>query len=132
MKLAKMPDGTPEIYGPVIQGEGKDIGLPTYFVRLAGCNLYCKWCTELETEITLIDGNTKKIKNVSIGERLMTPYGETKVEKLKKRKVNKHVKVTLENGQTLTCTLDHPLITGDGKEVDAQNLRVGDEILIKK
>ena len=44
MKLAKMPDGTPEIYGPVIQGEGPDIGLPVYFVRFAGCNLYCKWC----------------------------------------------------------------------------------------
>ena len=44
MKLAKMPDGSCEIYGPVIQGEGADIGLPVFFVRFAGCNLYCKWC----------------------------------------------------------------------------------------
>lgn len=27
-----------------LQGEGIDIGLPTIFVRTAGCNLRCEWC----------------------------------------------------------------------------------------
>lgn len=27
-----------------IQGEGVTMGLPTIFIRLAGCNLQCKWC----------------------------------------------------------------------------------------
>lgn len=27
-----------------IQGEGTEIGLPTIFIRLAGCNLRCKYC----------------------------------------------------------------------------------------
>ena len=43
MKLAKMPDGLPEIYDAV-QGEGKTLGLPVIFVRLSNCNLSCHWC----------------------------------------------------------------------------------------
>ncbi|MCL1810706.1 MAG: radical SAM protein [Methanomassiliicoccaceae archaeon] len=27
-----------------IQGEGLMIGIPTYFIRTAGCNLRCDWC----------------------------------------------------------------------------------------
>ncbi|AIZ56080.1 7-carboxy-7-deazaguanine synthase [Candidatus Methanoplasma termitum] len=27
-----------------IQGEGITIGIPTYFIRTAGCNLRCEWC----------------------------------------------------------------------------------------
>jgi len=27
-----------------IQGEGITMGLPSYFIRLRGCNLQCKWC----------------------------------------------------------------------------------------
>jgi len=33
-----------EIFGPTIQGEGFNLGMPTMFLRLAGCNQHCVWC----------------------------------------------------------------------------------------
>jgi len=33
-----------EIFGPTIQGEGKSAGKEVIFLRLAGCNLRCRWC----------------------------------------------------------------------------------------
>jgi 7-carboxy-7-deazaguanine synthase len=33
-----------EIFGPTIQGEGIDQGLPVHFVRLGGCDYRCGWC----------------------------------------------------------------------------------------
>ncbi len=43
MKLARMPDGRPEIFF-TLQGEGRNIGLPSVFIRASLCNLHCQWC----------------------------------------------------------------------------------------
>lgn len=43
MKLARMPDGGPEIFY-TLQGEGRNAGLPSVFVRASLCNLHCRWC----------------------------------------------------------------------------------------
>jgi len=41
--VSKMPDGRPEIFTS-LQGEGVGLGEPAAFLRLAGCNLTCRWC----------------------------------------------------------------------------------------
>lgn len=33
-----------EIFGPTFQGEGPSLGRRVGFLRLAGCNLQCRWC----------------------------------------------------------------------------------------
>lgn len=43
MKLARLPDGTPEIFH-TLQGEGASVGSPAVFIRASRCNLHCVWC----------------------------------------------------------------------------------------
>ncbi|MDE0826763.1 MAG: 7-carboxy-7-deazaguanine synthase QueE [Akkermansiaceae bacterium] len=43
MKLARLPDGTPEIFH-TLQGEGLSTGKPAIFIRSSLCNLHCQWC----------------------------------------------------------------------------------------
>jgi 7-carboxy-7-deazaguanine synthase len=33
-----------EIFGPTIQGEGRNVGMPCHFVRFGGCDFRCDWC----------------------------------------------------------------------------------------
>ena len=44
-----------------IQGEGKEIGKPTAFIRLTGCNLRCEWC---DTEYAFYEGKEMRIEDV--------------------------------------------------------------------
>lgn len=43
MKVARLPDGSPEVFH-TLQGEGPSLGSPTIFLRLSLCNLHCFWC----------------------------------------------------------------------------------------
>jgi 7-carboxy-7-deazaguanine synthase len=54
-----------EIFGPTIQGEGIDAGLPAQFIRLSGCNLSCKFCDTdfLDSEVMTENDIIKKLKS---------------------------------------------------------------------
>lgn len=94
-----------------IQGEGIQIGIPTIFIRLQGCNLRCKWCDTKyayyegkEMAINEILKQVKKYKVNSIcitgGEPLMQK--ETKILLNKLLKLN--YKIVLETNGSLSIS----------------------------
>lgn len=45
-----------------VQGEGRSVGRLAYFIRLAGCNLWCQWCDSLHSvDPKLFKGKTFQI-----------------------------------------------------------------------
>lgn len=75
-----------------LQGEGRTIGLPTYFIRAAGCNLDCNWCdtqyamtmkgTEMSPDrIVALTGSTRHVC-VTGGEPLLQKDAVELLEKL--------------------------------------------------
>jgi 7-carboxy-7-deazaguanine synthase len=44
-----------------IQGEGKNSGIPTIFIRTTGCNLRCSYC---DTKYAYVNGDEKKLLSI--------------------------------------------------------------------
>lgn len=51
----------------------------------------------------------KSIKDVKVGDKVITPYGTRKVLQTKKKKVNRLVKVKFSDGTSITCTPEHKI-----------------------
>lgn len=101
----------PEIF-QTVQGEGADMGLPAFFVRLQGCNVHCFFCDEKETWVKR-DNNSTEIEPQKILEELemLNPLlkrvvitggepTEQKLEPLIALLVNKSYKVSVETAGT--------------------------------
>ena len=99
-------------------------------------------CLSLDTKISLING--EEITLVDVIDRYennedMFVYSvnrETKATNIGKigwagvtRKNAELVKLTFDNGETLTCTPDHKIVTRDGSYVEAQYLNDGDSLM---
>lgn len=61
-----------EAFGPTIQGEGPDAGLPVYFLRFGLCDYRCSWCDSMYAvdPQQLRDANVERLDAPSILARL--------------------------------------------------------------
>jgi 7-carboxy-7-deazaguanine synthase len=60
-----------EIFGPTIQGEGAEAGLPTHFVRFGGCDYRCAWCdTMYAVAPAVVRATAERLTSDEIIERL--------------------------------------------------------------
>lgn len=95
-------------------------------------------CVAGDTKIALLDGSTPTVKELydnnvqnielyNIDENNNIVPG--KAEKIIKTTIEKGLKITFDNGESITVTKDHPLMTRNGKYVQAQNLKVGDSMM---
>ena len=86
-----------EIFGPTIQGEGKNAGKPVAFLRLASCNLHCFKC---DTPFTwYFQGVGKKHRHIDVVEF------DREVE-LHKKEVDEVVEILTKTG------MKHLVISG--------------------
>lgn len=54
-----------EIFGPTLQGEGRQAGLPCYFIRFGGCDLRCSWC---DTPYAVLPELVAQLEKLSVAE----------------------------------------------------------------
>ncbi len=66
MKIARLNGHEPEIFYS-LQGEGTRMGTPAVFLRLAGCNLTCRWCDTKHSW-----GNGMELEAADIAARILS------------------------------------------------------------
>ncbi len=60
-----------EIFGPTIQGEGPDAGVPAYFVRFGGCDYRCAWCDSMHAvDPAQVRANAERLTAEGVIQRL--------------------------------------------------------------
>src|SRR4051794_20292397 len=60
-----------EIFGPTVQGEGPDAGVPAYFVRFGGCDWRCTWCDSMHAvEPAQVRQNAERLTVAEITDRV--------------------------------------------------------------
>lgn len=68
-----------ETFGPTVQGEGRNVGTPCYFIRLGGCDFRCRWC---DTPHAVLPDQVAQLPQFTAGEiylNLRALYRPTRV-----------------------------------------------------
>lgn len=99
-------------------------------------------CFLPETKVSLLDGRDISIQDIKLeldsGKELWTYSCDVETKEIvpgkilnswKTKTANKLVKVTLDNGESFTCTPEHKWLTRDGVYVEAQTLTTGSSLM---
>jgi 7-carboxy-7-deazaguanine synthase len=65
-----------EIFGPTIQGEGVEAGLPCHFVRFGGCDYLCSWCDTMYAVEPAEVRKAERLSSAQIVERIEALPGQ--------------------------------------------------------
>ncbi len=104
-----------EYFMNTIQGEGVSTGAPAAFLRLTDCTLNCVFCFGDGTQILMEDFSTKNIKDIEVGDRVLSlnrrgPRLKNKMETTTVTAISsKESETVLLNGKT-PVTLNHKFL----------------------
>lgn len=93
------------------------------------------WCFTADTEVAMLDGSSKKIADVVVGDKVYSilPNGDFSAGEVtragKTGTVSRLVRVTLDDGGEFTCTPEHMIMTRTGGYVAAMNLVEGEALM---
>jgi DNA polymerase-3 subunit alpha len=92
-------------------------------------------CLTGDTLITMADGTERPLEEIVPGEKVMSYNTSSNSFEIKlvsdfiDQGMKKCIEITLENGKSITCTLDHKFYTSNRGWVEAQHLTEDDDIV---
>ena len=92
-------------------------------------------CIDGDASVTMANGRTKSLRNVQIGEHVLSYNEEEKIFEAQEvtnfwnRGVKPVLTIELEDGNTITCTPDHKFLTYNRGWVEAQYITLNDNIV---